>query len=156
MRRSLLALAAVALFALGDIGTVSAQGRGFGRGGIGLPGLGGGGNINPGGNIKPGSGNWIPGFAPNGLLFPQNTQWGMQITQVFDGGAKKANLRSGDIILSVGNTRVQSLEGLQAALAGAKDVEISYLNNATRKVETTPVKVVENKIGVEVVPVAIR
>jgi PDZ domain len=85
-----------------------------------------------------------------------NTQYGMQITQVFDGGARKASLRSGDIILGVGNARVQSFEALQAALAGAKEVEISFLNGGTRKVEKVPVQVVDNRIGVEVVAVPVQ
>lgn len=87
--------------------------------------------------------------------YVDNREWGMQITQVFDGTAKKANLRSGDIIVRVSDTRVQSFESLQTALAGNREVEISYIDGATKKTETKRVRVDDNKIGVEVKPVPI-
>jgi len=83
-------------------------------------------------------------------------QYGLQITQVFDGGAKKAALHPGDVILSVGKTRTESFEALQVALVGAKEVEIVFLNHESKKVEKLPVKVDDNKIGVEVIPVAMH
>jgi len=83
-------------------------------------------------------------------------QYGLQVTRVFEGGAKKADLRSGDVILGVGKTRVESFEALQAALIGAKEVDIVFFNNESKKVEKLPVKVDDGKIGVEVVPVAMQ
>jgi hypothetical protein len=85
-----------------------------------------------------------------------STQYGLQITRVFDGGAKKADLRTGDVILGIGQTRTESFEALQAALVGAKEVEIVFLNNESKKVEKLPVKVDDGKIGVEVVPVVMQ
>jgi len=84
------------------------------------------------------------------------SQYGLQVTQVFEGGAKKADLRRGDVILGVGKTRTESFEALQAALVGAKEVDIVFLNNESKKIEKLPVKVEDNKIGVEVVPVVMR
>jgi len=81
---------------------------------------------------------------------------GMRITEVFDnGGAKNANLRKGDIILGVGKTRAQSFEALQAALVGATDTEIVFINKDNNKVERLPIKVENGRIGVEVVPVTL-
>lgn len=85
-----------------------------------------------------------------------NSQYGLQITKVFDGGAKKADLHTGDVILGVGKTRTESFEALQAALVGAKEVEIVFLNHESKKVEKLPVMVEDNKIGVEVVPVVMQ
>ena len=83
-------------------------------------------------------------------------QYGLQITQVFEGGAKKADLRTGDVILGVGKTRTESFESLQVALVGAKEVEIVFLNHESRQVEKLPVKVDDGKLGIEVVPVAMQ
>jgi len=83
-------------------------------------------------------------------------QYGLQVTRVFEGGAKKADLRQGDVILGVGKTRTESFEALQAALVGAKEVEIVFLNNESKKVEKLPVKVDDGKLGIEVVPVAMQ
>jgi len=84
------------------------------------------------------------------------SQYGLQVTRVFEGGAKKADLRSGDVILGVGKTRTESFEALQAALVGAKEVELVFFNNESKKVEKLPVKVDDGKIGVEVVPVVMQ
>lgn len=84
------------------------------------------------------------------------TQYGLQITKVFDGGAKKADLQSGDVILGVGKTRIESFEALQAALVGAKEVEVVFINHESKKVEKLPIKVDNGKIGVEVVPVVMQ
>jgi hypothetical protein len=84
------------------------------------------------------------------------SQYGLQVTRVFEGGAKKADLRSGDVILGIGKTRTESFEALQAALVGAKEVEIVFFNNESKKVEKLPVKVDDGKIGVEVVPVVMQ
>jgi len=87
----------------------------------------------------------------NAEIMPQH---GLQVTRVFEGGAKKADLRTGDVILGVGKTRTESFEALQVALVGAKEVEIVFFNNESKTVEKLPVKVDDGKIGVEVVPVA--
>jgi len=84
------------------------------------------------------------------------SQYGLQVTRVFEGGAKKADLRTGDVILGVGKTRTESFEALQAALVGAKEVELVFFNNESKKVEKLPVKVDDGKIGVEVVPVVMQ
>jgi len=102
----------------------------------------------------------VPATPTVTTVVPENAeftpQYGLQVTRVFEGGAKKADLRSGDVILGVGKTRVESFEALQAALVGAKEVEIVFLNNESKKVEKLPVKVDDGKIGVEVVPVAMQ
>jgi len=98
----------------------------------------------------------VPAPSTTTVVPAENAQYGLQITRVFEGGAKKADLRTGDVILGVGQTRVESFEALQAALVGAKEVEIVFLNNESRKVEKLPVKVDDGKLGIEVVPVAMQ
>ncbi len=84
-------------------------------------------------------------------------EYGLQITEVFDGGgAKSAQLRAGDIILGVGKTRTQSFEALQAALVGIADADIVFVNRDNNRVERMPVKVDNGKIGVAVIPVAMQ
>lgn len=80
---------------------------------------------------------------------------GMKITQILDGGvAQKAGLRMADVIISVGATRVQSLEQLMKALADANGaVTIEIINSQTRKVEKVSISPAAGKIGVAVEPV---
>jgi membrane-associated protease RseP (regulator of RpoE activity) len=82
-----------------------------------------------------------------------NAPGGMQITEIADdSAAKKAALRAGDIITSVGASRIESFEDLQKALANANgEVEVAYLNGATMKTEKTKVSPRNGKIGVTVV-----
>jgi hypothetical protein len=77
---------------------------------------------------------------------------GMKITNLSaDGPAAKALLRNGDIILGVGNTRVQSLQELRSALAPLKgDAEIVFINSENGKVEKLSVKLADGKIGATV------
>jgi hypothetical protein len=87
---------------------------------------------------------------------PQTSEWGLKITDVLDGSAKKADLRVGDIILGVGPTQTQSFEELQSALAASKgQVDIVFINAESRKVEKLPVTPVNGKIGVAVSPVTV-
>jgi membrane-associated protease RseP (regulator of RpoE activity) len=99
--------------------------------------------------------------APNGdpSMYPQQTgsETGMQITEVMDGPAKKADLRVGDIILGIGQTRTQTFEELQDALAASKGkVEIVFINHESKNVEKLPITPVDSKLGVAVVHAAVR
>jgi hypothetical protein len=90
------------------------------------------------------------GYAPP----PPSNEWGLQITDLPDGPAKKADLRKGDIILGVGQTRTQTLEDLQKALAASTGkAEIVFINGENKKVEKIPVTPVNGKIGVAVEPI---
>jgi len=81
---------------------------------------------------------------------------GLRITEVFDDGtAKMANLRAGDVILGVGQTRTPTFESLRLALLGNTETEIVFINRDNNKVEKMPVKVENGRIGVAVVPVAL-
>jgi hypothetical protein len=87
---------------------------------------------------------------------PQTSQWGLKITDVLDGSAKKADLRVGDVILGVGQTQTQSFEELQSALAASRGpVDVVFINAESRKVEKLPVTPVNGKIGVAVNPVPV-
>jgi hypothetical protein len=83
---------------------------------------------------------------------------GLQITEVLEGGtAKQADFRAGDVILGVGKNRTRTFEELKAALAASKDdVDIIFINGEDGKVEKLPVKPIEGKIGVAVVPVQLN
>ena len=94
--------------------------------------------------------------APNGTQMPATPQgeWGLKITDVLDGAAKKADLRPGDVILGVGTTRTQTFEELQQALAASnKPVDIVFINSESKKVEKLSVTPVNGKIGVAVISV---
>ncbi len=102
---------------------------------------------------------------PNSYVIPTysdvpatvSSEWGLQITDLLDGSAKKADLRTGDIIVGVGQTRTQSFEELQSALAAAKgQVDIVFINAESRKVEKLPVTPVNGKIGIAVSPVTVN
>lgn len=82
-------------------------------------------------------------------------EWGLKVTQVMDGGAaRKADLRAGDIILGVGQTRTQTLSELQQALASARGkVDLVFINQDNKKIEKIPVTPADGKIGVAVEPV---
>lgn len=109
------------------------------------------------------------GYRGNGFFTPSvvvestparavNAEYGLQIMEISDGGsAKKAQLRVGDVILSVDKTRTQSFEELQQALAAAKgQTDIVFLNGESKKVEKLPLTPVDGKIGVAVVPVRVQ
>jgi hypothetical protein len=85
-------------------------------------------------------------------------QYGMQITQVMEGGAAaQADLRVGDIILSVRGLRVQSLTDIQSAFAAAPgEAEVIFFNPEKKQVEKLVVTPVNSRIGVVTEPVAVR
>lgn len=85
-------------------------------------------------------------------------QFGMKVLQVTQGSiAKDADLREGDIILGVGNTRVKNFEELRDALAAATgQVDIVFVNVETGKLERLPITPVNGKIGVAVAPVELK
>jgi len=98
-------------------------------------------------------------YGPDGTPIP--VEAGLQITDIYDGPAKTADLRKGDIILGVGQTRTQTFAELQKALADAKPddkgkVEIVFVNSENRKIEKIPVAPVGGKLGVAVQPVDVR
>jgi len=84
------------------------------------------------------------------VVIPQTR--GQQVTEVAKGGpAQTANLREGDVIISVGTIRTATFEELQRALAaGRGEVEIVVM----RKKEEVKLLVspVDGKIGVTVKP----
>jgi len=111
------------------------------------------------------SGQGIGGGGAGGPAIPDDAsappiapgETGQRITDVTDGPAKSADLRPGDVILGVGKTRTQTFEELQAALAAAKgEVDIVFINGEDGKVEKLPVKPVDGKIGIAVVPVPLN
>jgi hypothetical protein len=86
----------------------------------------------------------------------QPSEWGLKVTDVYDGPAKTADLRAGDVILGLNQTRTQSFEELQQALATAKGpTEIVFINGESHKVEKLPITPTDGKIGVAVVPAAL-
>jgi hypothetical protein len=85
------------------------------------------------------------------------SETGLRITEVMDGPAKQADLRVGDIILGIGQTQTQTFEELQKALAAGKGkVDLVFINHETKNVEKLPVTPINNKLGVAVVPAAVR
>ncbi len=104
---------------------------------------------------------------PNGVIPPQGTtaepppvgETGLKIVSVAEkGSADKALMRVGDTILSVGTTRVRTLNDLRAALSAVNngDTEIVFINPENGKREKLPVKVVEGRIGVNVEQVDLK
>jgi tetratricopeptide (TPR) repeat protein len=85
-------------------------------------------------------------------LRQQYIQMGMKLTEIASGGAAEtARLRVGDIVISVGSTRVRNHEELVAALAAAKGpVSLEIINGQTKKRESVAVTPVAGKIGVSV------
>jgi hypothetical protein len=88
---------------------------------------------------------------------PTSNEWALKITKVMDGPAKKADLREGDVIMGVGQTRTQTLAELQQALATARgQVDIIFLNKETQKIEKVQVTPDNGKLGIEVFPVDVQ
>jgi C-terminal processing protease CtpA/Prc len=84
---------------------------------------------------------------------PTSNEWALKITKVMDGPAKKADLREGDVIMGVGQTRTQTLSELQQALASARgQVDIVFLNKESQKIEKVQVTPDNGKLGIEVFP----
>jgi len=62
------------------------------------------------------------------------------------------DLRVGDVIVGVGNTRTQTFAELQAALAAVKEeIDIIFINGENGEVEKLPIKPIDGKIGASVV-----
>lgn len=156
-----------------------------GIGGIGGPkgGIGGGIVIRPGGGIGIGIGiggpvgrrpvivnpfprypySIYPSIQPYPLVEPVEvlpvpaTETGLRIAELFDGAAKDAALREGDIIIGVGRVRVRTFDELVLSLANVTgSVEITYIAGGNGKTEKALVTPVDGKIGVGVVPVDLR
>jgi len=85
------------------------------------------------------------------------SEWALRIDKVMDGPAKKADLREGDVIMGVGQTRTQTLAELQQALAAARgQVDIVFLNKESQKIEKVQVTPDNGKLGIEVHPVDVQ
>jgi S1-C subfamily serine protease len=95
----------------------------------------------------------IPSTVPE-LLQQMQTRTGMKIVDVFEGAAKKADLRPGDVILAIGNVRVHSFEDMQTALAQTRgEADIIFVNRDNGRLERLRLTPVAGKIGVSVVAV---
>ena len=153
-------------------GYYGGYGRGYGGYGYGGFGLGVATGLGVGYWLSPAGYGYVPYSVRSGYYAPANdvipaytdvpasgssSEWGLQITNLLDGSAKNAKLATGDIIIGVGQTRTQSFEDLQAALAANKGpVDIVFINAESRKVEKLPVTPVDGKIGVAVSPVTLN
>ena len=85
------------------------------------------------------------------------SEWALRIDKVIDGPAKKADLREGDVIMGVGQTRTQTLAELQQALASARgQVDVVFLNKDSQKIEKVQVTPDNGKLGIEVHPVDVQ
>ena len=85
------------------------------------------------------------------------SEWALRIDKVMDGPAKKADLREGDVIMGVGQTRTQTLSELQQALASARgQVDIVFLNKDSKKIEKVQVTPDNGRLGIEVHPVDVQ
>lgn len=99
----------------------------------------------------------IPVIESVEVLPTQVTETGMRITDLYEGAARQAALREGDIIVLVGEARVRNFDDLVAALARANGpVDVTYIAGGNNKLEKTTLTPVEGKIGVGVIPVSIR
>ncbi len=88
---------------------------------------------------------------------PSGSESGLQITEVMDGPAKDGKLQVGDIILGIGPTQTQTFDELQSALAASKGkVEVVFINHENKNVEKLPITPINGKLGVAVVPTAVR
>jgi membrane-associated protease RseP (regulator of RpoE activity) len=138
-------------------------GYGYGGYGYGMPYYGSGYNS---GYYAPGNTYYAPNvvspapttsyYQPSSTVSPAaNAPNGLQVTEVFDNtAAKRAGLRTGDVITAVGGTRVQTFEELQQALARSNgEVDVSFVDVSNGKSEKARVKPQDGKIGVAVVPV---
>jgi membrane-associated protease RseP (regulator of RpoE activity) len=96
---------------------------------------------------------------PNGAEPAPAGETGLKIISVGENGsAEKAMLRVGDTILSVGTTRVRTLNDLRSALSNVNngETEIVFINPENNKREKLPVKVVEGRIGINVEQVDLK
>ena len=83
----------------------------------------------------------------NGIIVPENVENGIAVLEVAENSpASKAKLKKGDIILSLGGTKIHSIAEFRYELyrhTPGEEVKIEYLRNG--KVKTTTVKLTENK-----------
>ena len=89
-----------------------------------------------------------PSVAPQ---IPLGASSGLKITELYEGTAKTAGLRKGDIILKVDGVRTQSFEELRASLSTGKEkVVVEYLDSTSGEADKRTVTVDGSKIGVSV------
>ncbi len=93
--------------------------------------------------------------APKAVI-PFGTMTGLKITDLYEGTAKLAGLRKGDIILKVDGTRTQSFEELRATLSTGQDkVVVEYIDGTSGETDKRTVAVDDTKIGISVSETAI-
>ncbi len=81
----------------------------------------------------------------------------LQVTSVDAGGASKAGIQAGDVILKVDGRRTMSFDDLRTALGTGKDrVSVEVFNPSSGKRSTKDVTVADTRIGVSVVPTAVN
>ena len=89
-------------------------------------------------------------------VIPLGTATGLKITDLYEGTAKIAGLRKGDIILKVDGTGTQSFEELRATLSTGKDkVMVEYIDGTSGETDKRTVAVDDTKIGISVSETAI-
>jgi len=94
---------------------------------------------------------------PNQNALPAGSQMAMQITALDRGGAGRAGILVGDIILGVDSKWVTSQAELDAALKASKgESDVVVYNADSGKAETRKVAVANGTIGVTVQPVVIQ
>jgi hypothetical protein len=99
----------------------------------------------------------VPRVVDSTATTTSSNEWGLKVTKVMDGPAKKADLREGDVIMGVGQTRVQTFTELQRALASARgQVDLVFLNKDNQKMEKVQVTPDNGKLGIEVFPVDVQ
>jgi len=93
-------------------------------------------------------------FAKAREIRAKRVEIGMKITELKEGGAaKKAKLRLGDMIISVGGNRVRNADELIAALSKAKGpLEMVIINVDDGRRQTISITPEAGRIGVAVVP----
>lgn len=80
------------------------------------------------------------------------TEWGLRITELREGPAKRAGFRVGDVILKIDDQRVQSFENLREILttSNKQQVDIDFIDSEGRGLQRRRVAIENGKIGVVV------